>query len=63
MSTTVEEILNSFDHLSEADKHELASEIIRRTVEFDLPALSDEDLVLNAEALFLELDKREASDD
>ena len=63
MSTTVEEILDSFDHLSETEKRELAFEIIRRTVEFDLPALTDEELVLNAEALFLELDKRESAND
>jgi hypothetical protein len=31
-------------------------------VTFDLPALSDEELVLNAEDLFLELDRREAAD-
>jgi hypothetical protein len=63
MSTTVEEILDSFDHLSETEKRELASEIIRRTVEFDLPSLTDEELVLNAEALFLELDQRESAND
>jgi len=63
MSTTVEEILDSFDHLSETEKRELASEIIRRTVELDLPSLKDEELVLNAEALFLELDQRESAND
>ena len=63
MSTTVQEILDSFDHLSENEKRELASEIIRRTVGFDLPPLTDEELVLNAEALFLELDKRESAND
>jgi len=30
--------------------------------DFDLPSLSDEDLVANAEALFLALDRREAAD-
>ncbi len=63
MSTSVEEILDSFDHLSEAEKRELASEIIRRTVEFDLPPLTHKELVLNAEALFLELDQRESAND
>ncbi len=60
MSATTEEILHSFDQLSEAEKHELASEIIRRTIEFNLPPLTGEELVLNAEALFLELDQRES---
>jgi hypothetical protein len=63
MSTTVEEILDSFDHLSEAEKRELASEIIRRTVEFDLPTLTDEEFIMNAEVLFLELDKRESANE
>jgi hypothetical protein len=60
MSTSVNEILHSFDQLSEAEQRELASEIIRRTIEFDLPPLTDEELVLNAETLFLELDQIEA---
>ncbi|MEN3331781.1 MAG: hypothetical protein V7641_1146 [Blastocatellia bacterium] len=63
MSATVEELLDSFDHLSEAEKRELASEIIRRTIELDLPPLTDDELVLNAEALFLELDQREFAND
>lgn len=63
MSATVEEILDSFDHLSEGEKRGLASEIIRRTIGFDLPPLTDEELVLNAEALFLELDQREFAND
>jgi hypothetical protein len=41
----------------------VAAEIIRRTMAFDLPALTDEELVLNAEELFLELDRQEAPDE
>ena len=63
MSATVEELLDSFDHLPEAEKRKLASEIIRRTLELDLPSLTDDELVLNAEALFLELDQREFAND
>jgi len=48
MSTAVEEMLNSFDHLSESEKRELASEIIRRTWSLDFPPLTDEELILNA---------------
>jgi hypothetical protein len=47
--------------LPEAEQRELAWEILRRTVNFDLPSLSDEELVLSAEELFLELDRREAN--
>lgn len=60
MSTSVQRILDSFDQLPEAEKRELASEILRRAVKFDLPPLTDEELVLNAEELFLELDRRES---
>jgi hypothetical protein len=59
MSTTASEILESFDHLAEDEKREVASEILRRTIELELPPLTDDELVLNAEALFLELDQRE----
>jgi hypothetical protein len=58
MSTAVDDRLDSFEHLSEADKREVAAEIIRRTKDLTFPALTDEELVLNAEALFLELDQR-----
>ena len=61
MSRSIKEILDSFDQLPEIEKRELASEIIRRTVKLDLPSLTDEELIYNAEELFLELDKRESN--
>jgi hypothetical protein len=57
---SVKDILNSFEHLSEDEKKELASEIIRRTSKFDLPPLTDEDFIKCADELFLELDQRES---
>ena len=63
MSIAVEEMLDSFDHLSESEKREVASEIIRRTRNLDFPPLTDEELIINAEALFLELDHRESAND
>ena len=63
MSTTVEDILDSFEHLSEAEKRELVSEILRRTTAMSFPPLTDEELILNAEALFLELDQQEVEND
>ena len=62
MSTDVQNLIETFNQLSEAEQREAASEILRRTINFDLPELSDEELVLNAEELFLELDRREAED-
>ncbi len=60
MTTVVQQLLDSFDSLPEADKHQAAVEILRRvsaSVEGDLP---DAALVEAADALFLALDAEEA---
>jgi len=62
MSRSAQEVLDSFDLLPETEKQAVASEILRRTINFDLPSFSDEELVLSAEELFLALDRREAED-
>ena len=62
MSTSAQNLIESFDRLPDDEKQKVASEILRRTINFDMPALSDEELVLSAEELFLELDRREAED-
>jgi hypothetical protein len=61
MSIAVENLLNAFERLAEFEKRELAFEIIRRAAHFDFPPLTDEELVLNAEAIFLELDRLSSS--
>ncbi len=63
MNALVRELLDSFDLLSTKEKWELASEIIRRTADFDFAPLTDEELVLNAESVFLALDQQEAEDE
>jgi hypothetical protein len=63
MRSSVQKFLESFDHLSDAEKRQLAWEILRRTIKLESPALSDEELVVSAEELFLELDRREAQDE
>jgi hypothetical protein len=60
MNASVKEILDSFEQLPESEKRELVSEILRRTVELDYPNLTEDELVYNAEEIFLELDSREA---
>lgn len=60
MTALVQELLNTFDRLSDSERLELLGEILKRTVDLDFAPLSDEDLVLNAEGIFLELDKQEA---
>ncbi len=60
MTTSVKELLQSFELLSEDEKRELASEIILRTTKLNLLPLTDEELLFCADELFLELDQREA---
>jgi hypothetical protein len=60
MTTAVQNILHSYETLPELEKRELVYEILRRNSKRDFPSLTDEELVLNAEALFLELDQRES---
>jgi hypothetical protein len=62
MSTATQHLLDAFDLLSAAEKQMVIGEILRRVQDLDLPLLSDEELVATAEALFLELDHREATD-
>lgn len=62
MSTSAQNLIEVFDCLPEAEKLEVAAAILRRTVNFDLPSIPDDELVLSAEGLFLELDHREAED-
>jgi hypothetical protein len=57
MTALVEELLNTFERLTDSERLDLVLEILKRTVYLDFPPLSDEDLVLNAEGLFLGLDK------
>lgn len=61
MTTAVQELLNTFDCLTDSEQVELALEILKRVIHFEFPTLSDEDLVLNAEGLFLELDRQESA--
>jgi hypothetical protein len=48
--------------LSAAEQQAVACEILRRIRDVDFPPLSDEELILKAEGLFLELDRQEATD-
>ncbi|MBI2819958.1 MAG: hypothetical protein HYX73_08260 [Acidobacteria bacterium] len=61
MEALVEALLKSFDNLPEAAKREAAVEILKRSVMFDLPVLSDEAFLQSADELFLKLDKHESN--
>lgn len=60
MTLAVQNVLRTYEALPEFEKRELAFEILRRSQKFEFPPLSDEELVLQAEEIFLELDRREA---
>jgi predicted HAD superfamily phosphohydrolase len=60
MSTAVQALLDRFDALTEAERHEAAAEILRRVA--PMSELPDEALVSAADEVFRELDAREAAD-
>jgi hypothetical protein len=60
MTATVENLLITFEKLTEPEKRDLAIEVVRRTDIFGAPDLSDEEQDLLAEDLFLALDREEA---
>ncbi len=62
MSSGVQQLLNWFDALSDAEKHEAATEVLRRVLRSAPAELPEESLVAAAEELFLDLDAREARD-
>jgi hypothetical protein len=61
MTVAVEEILKTFDQLTDLEQLDLAIKVLQRVTNLDFPPLSDEDLVLNAESIFLDLDQQESS--
>ncbi len=62
MTTGVRRLLDSFDALSETEKHEAAVEVLRRVQQEARGTVPDEALVEAADELFRELDAREAAD-
>lgn len=63
MTTTTREIIEKFTQLPISEKKIVASVILRDAVETETPILSDDELIFNAEKLFLELDRREEAED
>ena len=59
MTALAQEILDTFDKLSDTEQLEIALAILKRTAHFDFSVLTDEILILNAEELFLILDQQE----
>lgn len=63
MTRSVQELLDSFDHLAEVEQREAASEILRRVQRFTFDPPSDHELILTAEQLFEDLDHQEESNE
>jgi hypothetical protein len=59
MTTDAKRLLRAFESLSARDQREVADEIIRRSLKKARQPLTDEELVLAADDLFLQLDRRE----
>ncbi len=54
MSTSAQNLLDSFDLLPEEEKREVAYAIIRRALNLDLPPLSADEMVSSTEEIFFE---------
>jgi hypothetical protein len=60
MNQPLQQFLTAFDALSDTDKHIAAVEVLRRAWPNDVPTLPDEALIEAADAIFIDLDAREA---
>jgi hypothetical protein len=61
MTPVVQDFLTTFDRLTDSERLDLASEILKRTAYLDFPPFSDDDLVLISEEIFLQLDEEESA--
>jgi hypothetical protein len=62
MTVAVQQVLDFFERLREAERLEAASEILRRTAQLEFPPLDDETMDRLADEIFVMLDEHEAAD-
>jgi hypothetical protein len=62
MTSAVRDLLRSFQALSDAEKHEATSLLLKQVVQGEAGDVGDDALVAVAEELFLGLDAKEARD-
>ena len=60
MTTAAQNLIQSFEVLTEQDQREVLIELLRWPIEVDYQPLSDDDLRHSADQIFLEYDEREA---
>lgn len=63
MTSAVRDLLLSFQSLTDAEKHEVASLLLRQLLQGETGDVCDDALVAVADELFLDLDAREATDE
>lgn len=59
MTEAARKLLDTFDTLQEADRQEVLREILRRAATAPHEAPSDRELIIAANEVFLDLDRRE----
>ena len=62
MTRAARQLIETFDALPEDEKRVVTVEILRRTALEDQTSLDEADLVLAADQVFLDLDRREEQD-
>ncbi len=62
MSTDSQQVIANFEALPLVEQREVMAELLRKTVRWDTPPLTDDELVRLADEVFLEMDRREAAD-
>ncbi len=62
MITTAQDVLERFGQLPLPERKKVVSVILRESLDTETPEISDEELIFNAEEIFLELDRCEAED-
>ena len=62
MTNAARQLIETFEALPEGEKRVVTMEILRRTALEDHPQLDEAELILAADQVFLELDRREEQD-
>lgn len=62
MIQRAKDIISTFDRLPIAQQREVTKQILRRSLDVETPEISDDELILAADEIFLDLDNREAAD-
>lgn len=61
MSSDSLHLIACFDALPIAEQREVVAELLRKAALWDVPQLTDDELVRLADAMFLEMDRHEAA--